>query len=128
MIAVIMAVPCDRRHISEKDVFVSPTSQPMPARRGARRLLSAGLAATLGAVFWTASREHKIAMAEAAAAYRKHQRFARTPFLHIEGPYLNPAQAGAQDTRYMRSPDADEIRTRIAALEDLIEAYQTGAL
>ena len=59
---------------------------------------------------WTASRDHKIAMAEAAAAYRKHQRFARTPFLHVEGPYLNPAQAGAQDTRYMRRPDADEIR------------------
>jgi N-acetylglucosamine-6-phosphate deacetylase len=59
---------------------------------------------------WTASREHKVAMAEAAAAYRKNERFARTPFLHIEGPYLNPAQAGAQDTRYMRRPDADEIR------------------
>jgi len=59
---------------------------------------------------WTASREHTIAMAEAAAAYRKHERFARTPFLHIEGPYLNPAQAGAQDTRYMRRPDVDEIR------------------
>lgn len=59
---------------------------------------------------WTATREHKIAMAEAAAAYRRNQRFARTPFLHIEGPYLNPAQAGAQDTRYMRKPDAEEIR------------------
>ena len=35
---------------------------------------------------WTASREHKIAMAQAAAAYRQNQRFARTPFLHIEGP------------------------------------------
>ena len=59
---------------------------------------------------WTASPEHKIAMAEAAAAYRKEQRFARTPFLHVEGPYLNPAQAGAQDPRYMRKPDIEEIR------------------
>jgi N-acetylglucosamine-6-phosphate deacetylase len=59
---------------------------------------------------WTASREHKIAMAQAAAAYRQNQRFARTPFLHIEGPYLNPAQAGAQDIRYMRPPDVAEIR------------------
>ncbi len=58
---------------------------------------------------WTASREHKIAMAQAAAAYRQNQRFARTPFLHIEGPYLNPAQAGAQDIRYMRRPDVAEI-------------------
>ncbi|NLT72037.1 MAG: N-acetylglucosamine-6-phosphate deacetylase, partial [Verrucomicrobiaceae bacterium] len=59
---------------------------------------------------WTASPEHKTAMAEAAAAYRKDQRFARAPFLHVEGPYLNPAQAGAQDPRHMRKPDIEEIR------------------
>lgn len=59
---------------------------------------------------WTASPEHKIAMARAAAAYRQNERFARAPFLHVEGPYLNPAQAGAQDTRFMRKPDAAEIR------------------
>lgn len=59
---------------------------------------------------WTASPEHKIAMAKAAGAYHRNQRFARAPFLHVEGPYLNPAQAGAQDTRYMRAPDAAEIR------------------
>ena len=49
-------------------------------------------------------------MATAAAAYRRNERFARTPFLHIEGPYLNPEQAGAQDTRFMRKPDPSEIR------------------
>lgn len=59
---------------------------------------------------WTASPENTLAMAEAAAAYHKDQRFARTPFLHIEGPYLNPDQAGAQDLREMRRPDVDEIR------------------
>lgn len=59
---------------------------------------------------WTASREHKIAMAEAVAAYRKNERFARAPFLHVEGPYLNPNQAGAQDVRFMRRPDVEEIR------------------
>lgn len=59
---------------------------------------------------WTASPEHKIAMARAAAAYRQNQRFARAPFLHVEGPFLNPAQAGAQDPRQMRLPDAAEIR------------------
>ncbi|MCB1232501.1 MAG: amidohydrolase family protein, partial [Verrucomicrobiae bacterium] len=30
--------------------------------------------------------------------------------LHVEGPYLNPDQAGAQDPRQMRSPDVEEIR------------------
>ncbi len=59
---------------------------------------------------WTASQENKVAMAEAAAAYHENQRFARTPFLHIEGPYLNPEQAGAQDPREMRPPNAAEIR------------------
>ena len=59
---------------------------------------------------WTASPDHKIAMARAAANYFADQKFARTPFLHIEGPYLNPDQAGAQDARQMRPPDADEIR------------------
>ena len=44
---------------------------------------------------WTASPDHKIAMAKAAGAYHRNQRFARAPFLHVEGPYLNPAQAGA---------------------------------
>lgn len=60
---------------------------------------------------WTASVEHTRDMVEAAAAYRAHQRFARTPFLHIEGPYLNAEQAGAQDRRYMRAPDIEEIRS-----------------
>lgn len=60
---------------------------------------------------WTASVEHTRAMVEAAAEYRKDQRFARTPFLHIEGPFLNPEQAGAQDPRHMRLPDGGEIRT-----------------
>ena len=59
---------------------------------------------------WTASREHLRDMAKAAAAYRENQRFARAPFLHIEGPYLNPAQAGAQNPSHMRPPDIEEIR------------------
>lgn len=59
---------------------------------------------------WTASREQTLDMAKAAAEYHADQRFARTPFLHIEGPYLNPEQAGAQDPNYMRLPDVEEIR------------------
>ncbi|MEM9282343.1 MAG: N-acetylglucosamine-6-phosphate deacetylase [Verrucomicrobiota bacterium] len=58
---------------------------------------------------WTASREDTLAMARAAAAYRKNERFARAPLLHVEGPFLNPKQAGAQDPKEMRPPDADEI-------------------
>ena len=59
---------------------------------------------------WTASPEEKIAMAKAAAEYRKTQQFARAPFLHVEGPFLNPAQAGAQNPNDMRLPSIEEIR------------------
>lgn len=59
---------------------------------------------------WTATAEHTLEMAKAAGKYRENQRFARAPFLHVEGPYLNPEQAGAQDPRYMRAPNVEEIR------------------
>jgi N-acetylglucosamine-6-phosphate deacetylase len=59
---------------------------------------------------WTSSVEHLEEMATAAAAYREEQPFARAPFLHIEGPYLNPVQAGAQDLGAMRLPDVEEIK------------------
>jgi N-acetylglucosamine-6-phosphate deacetylase len=60
---------------------------------------------------WTESPEMLRAMARSAAAYREDgEPFARTPFLHVEGPYLNPKQAGAQDPRLMRDPDVEEIR------------------
>lgn len=59
---------------------------------------------------WTATQEHLKKMAKEAACYYQNQRFARTPFLHVEGPYLNPAQAGAQDQKYMRLPSVAEIQ------------------
>ena len=30
--------------------------------------------------------------------------------IHLEGPWLNPKQCGAQNSEYMRSPDANELR------------------
>ncbi len=59
---------------------------------------------------WTSSPEETLKMARAATTYRKNQSFARAPFLHIEGPYLNPDQAGAQDPCQMREPDIEEIQ------------------
>ena len=59
---------------------------------------------------WTESEERLLAMARAAADYRASgERFARAPFLHVEGPYLNPTQAGAQDPDLMRPPSVAEI-------------------
>ncbi|MCF6313195.1 MAG: N-acetylglucosamine-6-phosphate deacetylase [Verrucomicrobiales bacterium] len=48
-------------------------------------------------------------MAGAVAEYRKNEEFARTPSLHIEGPYINPNCLGAQNGEYVRLPDADEV-------------------
>jgi N-acetylglucosamine-6-phosphate deacetylase len=58
---------------------------------------------------WTASPEQTLDMARAAAAYRAAPRFARVPGLHVEGPFLNPKQAGAQDISEMRPPDLAEV-------------------
>ena len=65
---------------------------------------------------WTETPEKTLDMARAAGAYKAEgEPFARTPFLHVEGPYLNPDQAGAQDPAKMRPPDVEEIQA-LAAL------------
>ena len=48
-------------------------------------------------------------MASAVAEYRKNEEFARTPSMHIEGPYISPNCLGAQNGEYVRLPDVDEI-------------------
>lgn len=65
---------------------------------------------------WTETPEALLAMARAVAAYRaEDEPYARTPFLHVEGPFLNPDMAGAQDPAHIRPPAVDELR-RIAAV------------
>ena len=41
-------------------------------------------------------------------ARRTNTRGADMPGLHLEGPYFSPAQAGAQDPRFLKEPDPDE--------------------
>ena len=48
--------------------------------------------------------------AEAVAEYRRNERWAETPGMHIEGPYINCAYKGAQNPEYIRLPDTEEIR------------------
>ncbi len=45
---------------------------------------------------------------EEAAAIKDHM--PEILGIHIEGPYLSPAQNGAQDPKYLRNPDAEEYR------------------
>lgn len=40
--------------------------------------------------------------------------------LHIEGPYLSPAQSGAQDPQYIREPKAEEYQELYAACPDIL--------
>ena len=59
---------------------------------------------------WTEAQDRLLSMARGVAAYREREDFARAPALHVEGPYLNPGQAGAQNPDLMRAPNVDEVR------------------
>jgi len=49
-------------------------------------------------------------IASHCAAYRKNQEFCRTPGLHVEGPFINPKNAGAQNPHHVRPPDFAELQ------------------
>lgn len=59
---------------------------------------------------WTEAQDALVSMARGVAAYREREDFARAPALHLEGPYLNPEQAGAQNPNLMRLPNVAEVR------------------
>ncbi len=42
------------------------------------------------------------------------------PGLHLEGPYFSPAQAGAQDPRFLKTPDPAEYRPLLEASDKLL--------
>ena len=44
------------------------------------------------------------------AEYMANQEYAKTPGLHVEGPFINKANAGAQNPQYVREPDWQELR------------------
>jgi len=50
------------------------------------------------------------------AEYARHPSFAKTPGLHLEGPFINPKWIGAQNPGYVRLPDMDEVRTLHAVM------------
>ena len=58
----------------------------------------------------TQPNEVLVKAAKAVAEYRKNERWAETPGLHIEGPYINCAYKGAQNPDYIRLPDTEEIK------------------
>ena len=54
-------------------------------------------------------------MAAAAVARDPHPGEARIAGIHLEGPYLNPAKAGAQDPAALRGADRGEVEEWLAA-------------
>ncbi len=75
----------------------------------------------LAATTLSAGRAEIAAAVTAAAAVSRDPRLgeARVAGIHLEGPYLNPAKAGAQDPAALRAVDRDEVEEWLAAAGDL---------
>lgn len=48
-------------------------------------------------------------IAEKCAQYNANQEFAKTPGLHVEGPFINVSKAGAQNPEFVREPKLEEL-------------------
>ncbi|MDP4132164.1 MAG: N-acetylglucosamine-6-phosphate deacetylase [Bacteroidota bacterium] len=59
-------------------------------------------------------------------AYKKNNRGAQFMGMHIEGPYFDMEQRGAQDPRYIRHPDEKEYREVIARAGDIIVRWSAA--
>ncbi len=57
----------------------------------------------------------------AVRAVRDRPDGARLFGMHLEGPYLNPARAGAQPAEAMRTPDAEEVRRLMDDADGLVK-------
>ncbi len=78
-------------------------------RHIARRKLEEGVTTWLPTTL-TQPQDKLEKIAATCAAYRKNPEFCRTPGLHVEGPFINPKNAGAQNPQFVRPPDFDELR------------------
>lgn len=58
----------------------------------------------------TASAEKLKQAAASVAEYIRNPRFAKTPGMHLEGPFISPKQLGGQNPACVRPPDMNEVR------------------
>lgn len=58
----------------------------------------------------TQPQEILASIAGKCAAYRANQEFCRTPGMHVEGPFINRRNAGAQNPEFVRPPDFEELK------------------
>jgi N-acetylglucosamine-6-phosphate deacetylase len=78
-------------------------------RHIARRKLQEGVTTWLPTTL-TLPQDKLENIAATCAAYRENPEFCRTPGLHVEGPFINAINAGAQNPHFVRPPDFDELR------------------
>ena len=50
-------------------------------------------------------------IARTCALYIENQEFAKVPGLHVEGPFINRDNAGAQNPQFVREPDWEELKS-----------------
>jgi N-acetylglucosamine-6-phosphate deacetylase len=78
-------------------------------RHIARRKLQEGVTTWLPTTL-TQPQDKLESIASKCAAYLANQEFCRTPGLHIEGPFINRKNAGAQNPEYVRPPNFEELK------------------
>lgn len=78
-------------------------------RHIARRKLQEGVTTWLPTTL-TQPQDKLESIAGKCAAYLVNQEFCRTPGLHVEGPFINRKNAGAQNPEYVRPPNFEELK------------------
>ncbi len=76
------------------------TAARMHARHGTTTLIPTATSGSLP--------EMRAMTAAFEEALRENREGSDMPGLHLEGPYFSPAQAGAQDPRFLRNPEPEE--------------------
>ncbi|MBE6644243.1 MAG: N-acetylglucosamine-6-phosphate deacetylase [Ruminococcaceae bacterium] len=79
---------------------------------------------TLYATTLAAEDNEIIEALDAFAEYKKNNPNSTLEGIHLEGPWLNPKQCGAQNTSYMKLPNAEELK---ALKEKYPFIYKVGA-
>ena len=78
-------------------------------RHIARRKLQEGVTTWLPTTL-TQPQERLEQVAAVCAEYFANPEFCKTPGLHVEGPFINAKNAGAQNPQFVRPPHLDELR------------------
>jgi N-acetylglucosamine-6-phosphate deacetylase len=78
-------------------------------RQIAKRKLEEGVTTWLPTTL-TQPQDKLIEIAEKCAEYNNNQEFAKTPGLHVEGPFINVSKAGAQNPEFVREPNLEELK------------------